>query len=105
MNVETWTPTNFNRNGLIVSGMLPEHVKLVPHGINFDRYQLFGTNNNANTSEAAKDFVPYPLPSKKRFKFFSNVGLVARKGIDVLLDAYMSSFSAADDVTLIIHIQ
>ncbi len=42
-----------------------------------------------------------PLAYSCRFLF--NGGLLPRKGIDKLLEAYRSTFSRADDVALVIH--
>jgi len=44
----------------------------------------------------------YPLKTKKNFKFLHISSCFPRKGIDVLLDAYTSTFSKDDDVVLII---
>lgn len=45
---------------------------------------------------------PYPLKSKKRFRFLHISSCFPRKGIDVLLSAYVKKFSAKDDCVLII---
>ncbi|AAC07138.1 glycosyltransferase [Aquifex aeolicus] len=45
---------------------------------------------------------PYPLKTKKRFKFLHVSSCFPRKGVDILLDAYTSVFSGDDDVVLII---
>jgi len=45
---------------------------------------------------------PYPLKTKKKFKFLHISSCFPRKGVDVLLDAYTSAFSGNDDVVLII---
>ena len=42
------------------------------------------------------------LATKKSFKFLFVGGTILRKGPDVLLEAYLRSFTAADDVCLII---
>uniref|UniRef100_UPI0026273BBC glycosyltransferase family 4 protein n=1 Tax=Desulfurobacterium sp. TaxID=2004706 RepID=UPI0026273BBC len=44
----------------------------------------------------------YSLKTKKNFKFLHISSCFPRKGIDVLLDAYTSAFTAEDDVVLII---
>ena len=44
----------------------------------------------------------YPLKTKKSFKFLHISSCFPRKGIDVLLSAYTSAFTAKDDVVLII---
>jgi tetratricopeptide (TPR) repeat protein len=42
------------------------------------------------------------LPTRKRCKFLFVGGTIHRKGIDVLLEAYARTFTAADDVCLIV---
>ena len=44
-----------------------------------------------------------PTPRQSRYVFLFHGGLLARKGIDVLLRAYIGSFRASDPVTLLIH--
>jgi glycosyltransferase involved in cell wall biosynthesis len=72
----------------IASGVPSDLVKVVPNGV-----------NTAIFSPQAK---PWPIPTAKRFKFLFVGGLIWRKGLDVLLQAYQLAFSKADDVTLVI---
>ena len=44
-----------------------------------------------------------PSPREERHVILFHGGLLARKGIDVLLRAYIGSFRASDSVTLLIH--
>jgi len=50
-------------------------------------------------SNTSKD---YPLKTNKKFKFLHISSCFPRKGVDVLLEAYCSTFSQEDDVCLII---
>lgn len=45
---------------------------------------------------------PYPLKTRKKFKFLHISSCFPRKGVDILLDAYTSTFTGDDDVVLII---
>ncbi len=45
---------------------------------------------------------PYPLKTKKKVKFLHISSARIRKGVDVMLRAYFNSFTADDDVVLII---
>src|SRR5207247_6572275 len=45
---------------------------------------------------------PLPLATSKRFRFLFVGGTIHRKGIDLLLEAYARTFSAADDVCLVV---
>lgn len=85
---EVWTPSNFSREAFIRSGIQPNKVQVIPNGIDPTIFSPEGE-------------VP-PLPTKKRFKFLYVGGTIFRKGIDVLLDAYVRTFTAQDDVCLVI---
>ena len=45
------------------------------------------------------------LPTAKRFKFLFLGGLIHRKGLDILLKAYASAFTADDDAVLVVKAQ
>lgn len=85
---EVWVPSHFVRNCYIQSGVPAERVFVVPNGVDIE---LFNPGNH-----------PYTLKTKKKFKFLFVGGTIARKGIDILLDVYTKTFSAADDVCLVI---
>lgn len=69
-------------------------VAVVPHGI----------DPTATCGSSGSD--PKPLPpyirTEKSFKFLFHGGTLWRKGLDVLIDAYLSTFTSKDDVTLIV---
>jgi glycosyltransferase involved in cell wall biosynthesis len=52
--------------------------------------------------EILSEPAPFPLRTRKRFKFLFVGGTIARKGIDLLLEAYTRAFSRNDDVCLVI---
>ncbi len=85
---EIWTPSNFSRNAFINSGLDPDKVQVIPNGVD---PRIF----------SPKGEVP-ALPTQKSFKFLYVGGTIYRKGIDVLLDAYVRAFSSKDDVCLVI---
>lgn len=85
---EVWVPTTFVRDCYIKSGLDPQRIYVVPNGVNHDRF-----------NPRAK---PYALKTKKKFKFLYVGGTIARKGIDILLNAYLKTFSRNDDVCLVI---
>ncbi len=85
---EIWTPSTFCRRVFIDSGVDADKVQVVPNGID---PQLFAPRGPA-----------YKLETGKRFKFLFVGGTIFRKGIDVLLAAYSKTFSASDDVCLVI---
>jgi GT2 family glycosyltransferase/glycosyltransferase involved in cell wall biosynthesis/tetratricopeptide (TPR) repeat protein len=85
---EVWCPSHYVRDCYIKSGVPAERVFVVPNGV--------------NTSLFNPDTHPYRLKTKKAFKFLFVGGTIQRKGIDILLDVYTHTFSASDDVCLVI---
>jgi tetratricopeptide (TPR) repeat protein len=85
---EVWVPSQFVREEYVTSGVPGEKVFVVPNGVNTARFH--------------PQVAPMVLPTAKGFKFLFVGGTIARKGIDVLLDAYTRAFSDRDDVSLII---
>jgi glycosyltransferase involved in cell wall biosynthesis len=85
---EIWTPTEWVRQCYVQSGISGDKVKVIPNGVDLDVYRPDGSK--------------YPLKTKKTFKFLFLGGTLSRKGIDVLLKSYFSTFTADDDVCLVI---
>lgn len=85
---ELWVPSNYTRRAFINSGIPFNKVQIVPNGID---PELFQPNGDM-----------YPIKTNKRLKFLYVGGTTYRKGIDILLQAYVSNFTSKDDVTLVI---
>ena len=85
---EVWTPTEYVRRVYVDSGVAPSKVKVVPNGIDPARFR--------------PDAPPMTLATTKSFRFLFVGGTIHRKGPDLLLQAYLESFTAADDVCLVI---
>ncbi|HEY1171408.1 MAG TPA: glycosyltransferase family 29 protein [Verrucomicrobiae bacterium] len=85
---EVWVNSQYVRRVYLDSGVEPSKVKYLPLGINPDRFR--------------PDVKPLPLNTQKKFKFLFVGGTIHRKGPDLLLQAYLSKFTAADDVCLVI---
>lgn len=85
---EIWAPTEYVRRVYVESGIQPSKVKIVPNGIDPEKFR--------------PDLTPLPLATRKKFKFLFVGGTIHRKGPDVLLKSYLESFTAADDVCLVI---
>ena len=84
---EVWTYSTWNRDRYIEAGLPEEKVHAVPLGV----HPVMLTEPE-----------PFPLRTRKRFKFLFVGGTIPRKGIDLLLDAYVRAFGSADDVCLVI---
>jgi glycosyltransferase involved in cell wall biosynthesis/Tfp pilus assembly protein PilF len=85
---EVWAYTQAVRDCYVQSGVPAERVRVVPLGVDAECFRPGAE--------------PYPLRTGKGFKFLFVGGTIWRKGFDVLLDAYGRSFSAADDVCLVV---
>ena len=86
---EVWACSRHLRDGYLASGLDPDLVRVVPHGVDPERFH--------------PGLAPLPLPGVPGgYRFLFVGGLLWRKGIDLLLDAYRSAFSARDDVTLVV---
>jgi glycosyltransferase involved in cell wall biosynthesis len=85
---EVWTPSEYARQSFIAAGLAPDLVRVVPNGVDLDRFCPTGP--------------AYPLPTAKGTIFLFVGGTTYRKGIDLLLEAYGGAFDADDDVSLVI---
>jgi glycosyltransferase involved in cell wall biosynthesis len=85
---QLWVHTEWIRQHALDGGINPARIRLVPLGID---PQVFVPNGEA-----------YELPTEASFRFLFVGGAIARKGIDVLLQAYTDEFSPDDDVCLVI---
>lgn len=85
---ELWCPSQYIRQLHIISGVFKRKIHVVPNGIDLNIFKP--------RSEK------YHLKTQKKFKFLFVGGLLFRKGLDILLEAYLNEFSKNDDVTLII---
>lgn len=85
---QAWVPSHFVRESYLRSGVLPEKVAVVPNGVDTEQF-----------SPHAPALV---LPTEKQFKFLYVGGGILRKGIDLLLNAFVEVFSEHDDVCLVV---
>ena len=85
---EIWVPSSYVRKCYIQSGVNRDKVFVVPNGVDTALYSPEGA--------------VYPIASIKSFRFLFVGGTIHRKGIDLLLSAYRQSFTAQDDVCLVI---
>lgn len=83
-----WVPSQFVADSFIRSGVKAEQIKVIPNGVDTKIYHPEGSL--------------LELKDARSFRFLFVGGTIQRKGIDILLEAYCQTFSAKDDVTLII---
>ena len=87
---EIWVPSTFNYETFTRGGLPAENIKIVPLGVNVDIFDPAKTP-------------PMQIPGIKGFNFLSTFQWSKRKGWDILLQAYLKSFSREDDVALVIR--
>ncbi len=85
---EIWAPSTYVRDCLVVNGIDPEQIAVVPHGVN---PLLFNRRAPA-----------FALPTDKTFRFLFVGGTLPRKGADLVLEAYTRLFGPDDDVCLVV---
>jgi glycosyltransferase involved in cell wall biosynthesis len=85
---EVWANTHYVRDVYVESGVPAERVHVVPLGVRVDHFR--------------PDRAPYALETQKRCRFLFVGGTIWRKGIDVLLNAYVRGFRRQDNVCLVI---
>ena len=85
---EFWLPSTYVRGVYLQSGVPQEKVKVVPNGIDPEKFR--------------PHVQPIVLATKKAFNFLFVGATIGRKGADVLLNAYLKLFTSNDDVCLVI---
>lgn len=87
---EVWVYTDWLRRCAVASGVPGHKVHVVPVGIDTGRYRPDGPT--------------FPLQTQARTRFLYVGGAVYRKGLDVLVHTYLQSFTASDDVCLVLKL-
>jgi len=86
---DLWAYTDYVRDMYLRAGMPPDRVHVVPLGVDCDRFR--------------PGLAPLgSLPAKKGVRFLYVGGTIARKGFDVLLNAWQKAFGPDDSVELLI---
>lgn len=85
---EIWAPSSYVKRVYERSGIPAEKIHVIPWGVEPDVYH--------------PDAPSLLIPAESSFKFLFVGGTIARKGFDLVLDAYLAEFTKADDVCLIV---
>jgi glycosyltransferase involved in cell wall biosynthesis len=85
---EVWAYSRHVRETFIQSGVPAERVRVVPLGVDVERFR--------------PDVQKYPLRTAKGYRLLFVGGTIPRKGFDLLLEAYGRAFTAANDVCLVV---
>ena len=93
---EIWAYSNFVRDTYLQSGISAEKVKLVPLGVNTERFYPGRPGLDVRNDSRFHSIPP------NTFLFLYVGGTIARKGIDALLESWQRAFTSKDPVALII---
>jgi glycosyltransferase involved in cell wall biosynthesis len=85
---QIWTPSNFSRQCFIDAGIDYNKVQIVPNGIDPNLFKPIGNK--------------YKIDTQKKLIFLYCGGTIYRKGIDILLNSYVKTFTIDDDVCLVV---
>lgn len=85
---EVWTPSQFARKAIVESGVSSDRVHVIYNAVDPEIFRPDGPASRP--------------PNSKGFVFLFVGGLIRRKGIDLLLQAYEDTFSTEEDVSLVI---
>lgn len=85
---ELWVPSQFVATAFAEGGLGSERIKVIPNGVDTDVYNPDGET--------------WRPTGCRDFAFLFVGGTIRRKGIDLLLQAYLEAFTPDDDVTLIV---
>ncbi len=85
---EVWVPSRYVRRVYTDSGIDAQKVIVIPNGVNTSIFRPEGNRMELDTG--------------KRFKFLFVGGTFYRKGIDILLDTYLRTFTSNDNIVLVI---
>ncbi len=85
---ELWVPTTWVRDRAVESGIPARKVAVVPNGVDSATYRPDGPR--------------FALATTKGTRLLFVGGCIPRKGIDVLLETYLATFTEDDDVCLVV---
>ncbi len=83
-----WAYSRWTAGLAHVAGVDPQRIRVVPLGVDPGIFRPDGPT--------------FPLPDGGAFRFLFVGGVSARKGTDILLEAYSRAFGSKDDVTLVL---
>ncbi|HEY1713727.1 MAG TPA: glycosyltransferase, partial [Solirubrobacteraceae bacterium] len=86
---ELWVPSEFVRRMYVDAGVDAERVVTIPNGVDLEVFHPDGMERELPDADEGT-----------RFLFVG--GLIARKGVDVLFNAWRRAFAGRDDVTLVL---
>ena len=98
-------PSQFSKDSYVANGVDPSKIVILPHGVAFDKIQQVPDFSISSTVYRKHSVVEHikNLPGCSKFIAVFSGGLLARKGVDVAVKAFLSSFRRADEACLVLH--
>jgi glycosyltransferase involved in cell wall biosynthesis len=87
---EIWVPSYFHREAFLVSGVSAEKIVVLPPGVDTELFR--------------PGCSPLPIPHRRGFTFLAITDPHDRKGMSLLLRAFLQEFKACDDVSLLLKL-
>jgi len=84
---EVWTPTNWGRGLLVNNGLDADKVNIVPEGVDVEMFRPGGGEHE----------------EERPFRFLFVGKWEARKGVELLIDAFCEEFGREEPVELVLH--
>ncbi|MFN8674317.1 MAG: glycosyltransferase family 4 protein [Candidatus Sericytochromatia bacterium] len=99
-----WCISEHVKNMLIAQKIIPSKLAIIPCGLNSELYntKYLLKSNIAQEKKAYKIENILKEKKAKKFKFIFVGGILYRKGIDILIQAYIEEFKNNEEVSLII---
>lgn len=91
-----WCISNHVKNMLIEQNIIKSKLSIIPCGINSEIFNL------DRIKEKIEIKVFNKLKENKKFKFLFVGGIIHRKGVDILIKAYLEEFNKNENVSLVI---
>lgn len=89
---ELWVPSHFNRDTFARSGVEPGRIRVLPYAIDPDEIEA---------ARRAPHAAPLP-PGTRDYRFLYTFALDYRKGVELLLEAFLREFQRRDNVALVL---
>jgi len=101
---EVWVPTAYVKQGLVDSGVPESKIAIVPHGVDHGEVCIPADGTPSDTE--ARSEVRANISKTCRqgdFVFLYHGGVLNRKAVDKIAEAFSAQFSGDDNVCLVIH--
>lgn len=97
---EVWVPTVFVKDRLVASGVPADMVVVIPHGVDFAQFVHVRDGTPKPTKLQAE---ASQICGDGAFTYLFHGGVLHRKAADLLMEAYLDTFTKNEKVCLIVH--